>query len=507
MSLQRQRPRTSAESTAPGLTDVQLHIVAEATRIGLWSWDLRTQEVTWNQHMHTITGLDTPIDLTQWSEQLSHPDDRGELRERAAAPPQPGPLDSHLSRIVRPDGELRWVTTSGTVLVDAEGQPTTMVGATMDMTDQQKVLNRLKQAQRMETVGNLAAGVAHNFNNMLMVIGPCLESLQEEMPATRHQILQDALDATDRAASIVRQLMLIAGHRAAGAPERHSTAALVGNVTRICRRALPEEMRLTVQIIADCELSAEDGALNQILTNLILNARDALADHGSSAPEINVTVDSELRFGERWANIIVSDNGPGIPDEHQGRIFEPFFTTKAGSGTGLGLTTCQAIVQRHGGQLACRSRSGCTEFLLLLPATQAIPPQPVVQAPAESIPAETKPKVLLVDDEPSIRRMVERGLSRGGCTVSEAANRAEVEQRLADDPSPDIVLLDRTLGAESGCDMLSMLRARAPDAKILFFTGQYIEPNEAALVDGVVQKPVSAKELLRIVRNALVSSS
>lgn len=483
------------------ITEAQLRLAAEGAQLGLWSWDLVTGRVTWNARMYELTGSKRALDLETWLEELTHPDDRALAMQHSQALLAPGTFEASTTRIVRANGEIRWVLTVGEVLADERGEPCAVVGSTLDISDQQETLRQLEQTRRVETVGHLAAGIAHNFNNMLMVIAPCLETLQAEIPGGWEPTLADALHATDRASAIVRELMLISGHQSVGLRRGHVASELLRTACDMCRRAIPPEVDLTVSTIADSCIQFEDGALEQVITNLIFNARDALADQEHPAPTIEAVLDSEERSGTHWCRIHIRDNGPGIPAAIEQRIFDPFFTTKVGKGTGLGLATCQAILSRHGGQLSCDTQVGCTQFTLLLPGTHADLQCDHDATESDSeIDMNRKLCILLVDDEPAIQRVLAVSLERMDIEVSTASSGDELEALLGTHKPADAILLDRTLGTESGVNLIATLREHQPGARIYFFTGEYLSAEDETLVDGVIQKPIRTQALVEILR-------
>jgi PAS domain S-box-containing protein len=493
-----------ARSTQDTLIASELRIAAEAAKLGLWSWDLQSGQVVWNNEMHELTGYAVPLSLPDWIERLAHPDDRDRLKAATSSLGQPQ-LEPQISRIVRGGGEVRWVLMSGRVMLDPRGVPSMILGACMDVTEHQNATDRLQQAEQLASVGYITAGVAHNFNNMLMVIIPCLQTLKGAVAASEHQeLITDALDASQRAAGIVRQLMLISGQSNSVARRQRRLGEIAAEVVRLCRRAVQEGIALELEVLSDGLIECEEGAIEQVLSNLILNARDALVDGNIADPRIRLWVEREKRFGAQWVNLVIQDNGPGIPDHLTSKIFDPFFTTRTGRGTGLGLSTAQAFVSRHEGQLACRSRPGRTEFLLLLPiCSEAAAPAPEASATPAT---QERQRVLVIDDEPAVRRVVQLSLQGAGFDVISAANSEGVRNLFPLRPPADVVLLDRTLGHESGSHLVGLLRVECPNARILYFTGQHIEADDALQVDGVVQKPIGREALVQAIR-AVVGSN
>lgn len=485
----------------------KLAIALEASQIGLWSWNLRTDTVVWDRRMREMTGHDIPLNLPAWVEHLTHPDDRAEVAANADLLNRPGPLPTAVSRIIRPDGQVRWIMFQCTVRFGADGKPLSIVGASLDVTERQRLNEKLQAAERMEALGHLTAGVAHNFNNMLMVITPCLEAIEESSSEEMQEDLRDAIAATERAAEVVRQLMAFAGQRYQSKRAETRVCDLIEEVARLSRRSLKNEVSLLLDVQSRACISAAPGSIQQVLSNVVNNARDALNAAQKKHARIEIQCRDVSLFDEDWVEIVVGDNGPGVPDELRSKIFEPFVTTKNGKGTGLGLASSLAIVEQHGGQLACRPReSGGTEFLILLPALAPRARSLSVAPPEQELGVVEGIRVLIVDDELAIRRLISRALSKAGMSVTCAECADSLERVLQDSVQFDFVLLDRSLRVGHGKNLLPRLRLALPQAKVFYFTGEPVAANEANQVDGVVQKPLEVRELVEVIRAAVGQS-
>lgn len=495
-----------ASSAHRELERERLQIALEATGIGLWSLQILEGTAQWDARMKEITGQDAPPDLLPWLRRATHPDDQQVLDEILVALRRPGPLPSRPLRISRPDGTLRWLLLFGRVTTDEQGRPDAVLGGVLDVTEQQLMAERLRAAQRMEALGHLTAGVAHNFNNMLMVISPCLQQLRDAVSPEHEADVQDALCAAERAADIVRELMTFAGQQNSKEKVIRWASPLCEQTLRLSQRSFPREFCVETNLRSRAAIECAPGAIEQVLSNVIANARDALIVGEIKDPWIGIESEDLQLFGEKWVQITVSDNGPGIPEELRQKVFEPFVTTKTGKGTGLGLASSQALVQQHGGQLACKlRRGGGTAFLILLPCHDRAPEREsmvVQRKPAASV-AGT---ILIIEDEPAIRRLVSRGLGKAGFCVETAEDRKTTEDVLRHNLDINLVLLDCTLRQEQGADLLPLLRARLPRAKIYFFTGEPVFELEKAGVEGVVQKPVSLGDLITQILEALQMS-
>ena len=493
---------TAGDPRERSLRDSQrkLELAVEATGLGLWSFDVKAGVVVWDEQMHAITGYPTPLTTEGWLDTLVHPDDRATI---AASMERSHRGDFRVvpHRIVRPDGEIRWVVSHGMVVVDEAGEVTHMYGGLLDITEQQRLEEQNRRAQKLEAVGSLTAGVAHNFNNLLMAILPTLDLLGEVVPATHADLLKDATHAAQRGAELVRELMTFAGQERRASHVVESPQAFVEHAVTICRRTF--ERAANVQVRIEPELPSvlcDPGALEHALVNVLLNARDALKN-GEGTIEVvarRATEQDERRAdlgGGEWLCVEVRDDGVGVPPEVRDRIFEPFFTTKGPQGTGLGLSTVYAVVREHGGRIDFESGVRGTTFRLYLPCCDA-------SLSASTPIRDTKGLVLLIDDEPAVRRVVRTMLEVSGYRVLEADG-GEQALGLAGANAPDVVLLDRSMPGQSGPALLPELRARLPRAKVLYFTGQHIPANERRQVDGVIQKPTRIGPLVEAIERVL----
>lgn len=503
-SNQRTRPGRDFPSASG---QQKLDIAREASGVGLWHWHLPSGQVEWDERMYALTGSKKPLNLQQWIDRLAHPDDRKLLQERKEELKGSGKLPAQISRIVLPDGEIRWLLIVGTIIESDSGKPEFVVGGAVDVTEQQRLVQQLRAAQKMEALGHLTAGVAHNFNNMLMIIQPCLEEAEQAVTGELKLAVGDARSAAQRAREIVSQLMALAGQQNSEKFVLRTVEELCGSTARLCQRSFPDTIKLRLHI--DCQRSLEciDGSLEQVLGNLLLNARDALLAHTTKDPEVLMSAKEVSRFGEEWLELTVSDNGPGVPEALRTEIFEPFVTTKGNNGTGLGLATSQALIQRNGGQLAYRpSAAGGAEFLVLLPLSAKQPVGDAVDPAPQAAPVH-KGRLLIVDDEVGILGLLRRGLAQWGYEVHVASEAEAALDAASSEVNFDLILLDRSLGTATGSTLVSPLRERQPQAALLFFTGEFVTPADALLVDGVIQKPMSINALARTIADQLAQKS
>jgi len=492
------RERALAES------EQKLRIALASTKLGLWSWDVGSGEVLWDDRMHQIMGRDEALTLPEYVEQAVHPEDREAIRQGGERMMASGRFEAMPHRILRPDGEVRWMLTVGEVEPDTNGRAARLMGGNLDITEQRGLEDQLRRSQKLEAVGRLTAGVAHNFNNMLMAILPSLELLRRVVPPTHTALLDDATAASERAAEMVRKLMTFAGQRRPLPPRACDAGGLAQHLMDMCARTFDRHIGLHCSRPAEPLFVEADAAdLEQVLMNLLLNARDAVLEAQTARPRIELLAtlgDADPRGADGGGVVVlrVTDNGSGMSELAKQHAFEPFFTSKeVGQGTGLGLATSYAIVRDLGGHIEIDSTPGAgTTVTVTLPLTTA---------PAREEP-NVRPgrldakgvRVLVIDDEPLIRRLTQQVLEEAGCRVRLASDGAQalaaLERELA-----DVILLDRSMPGMPGASLLANLRRLAPRARVAYFTGEDVPAAERAAVDAVISKPIHIAELERTI--------
>jgi PAS domain S-box-containing protein len=481
-------------------SDEKLRLAIGATGVGIWSWDLKTDVVSWDDALCRIFGVPrAPASYDEFVE-LMHPDDRARVSAHVQRSAETGVYPDLEHRIVRPDGETRWLLGKASIFRDGDGNVALLIGGTFDITDRKRLDEQLVHAQKMEAIGQLSAGIAHNFNNMLAVILPSIETASERADETTADVLAGARDAALRAAAIVRELMLVAGRSRAANRKPEAIEAIVERTVRICRTTF--DPRITVDLLVAPEpplVVANAGQIEQALLNVLINARDAVQAAPEARPRaIRVRVEGS----EHELVVRVEDDGCGMDAETRRRVFEPFFTTKEiGRGTGLGLATTYAIVTDHGGSIECSSMLGLgTTFTLTFPAARALehPRERTSSAPRVAGGSE---RVLVVDDEALVRATVARTLRAAGYEVLEAADGEAALRVLATDGDTiDLVLLDESMPKLSGRGVLEGMRTRQVDVPVIAWTA-HVGVLEG--VRAVLNKPVTSATLLRTVRQVL----
>jgi PAS domain S-box-containing protein len=484
-------------------SEERLRLALEATGLGLWSLDLVTGAVEADARLRAILGQSHAVSLETYLDDIVHPDDRARLRNELGNVMVNPTWPTVTHRIVRPDGEIRWIAASGCT-VFAGGRPTRLLGGTLDITAQHNAEEQLRHAQRLDAVGRLTAGVAHNFNNLLTVITSTLDLLHRRTgEGGDRRLIDDAREAARRGSDLVRQLMTFASQRPHVERRPCDLAQIVERAVAICQRTFDRHVALDLRVAPDLPaVPCTEAEIEQIVVNLLLNARDAVLAAARPVPHIEVSLDLATRPGTQGpraplgVRLRVTDDGVGMTPDVLAHAFEPFFTTKPiGQGTGLGLATSYAIARALDGSLTATSQAGRgTTLALWLPATD----RPVEAAAPPPPPATPRSaRVLLVDDEPQLRRAVAELLAEVGFAVDVASSGDEALARLARDASFDVVLLDRSMPGARGEHFLPRLRELAPAARIALFTGQEVEPALAARVDGVIGKPIDADDLFQ----------
>jgi PAS domain S-box-containing protein len=365
-----------------------------------------------------------------------------------------------------------------------DGQPSVVRGIYRDITERKRVEEHLRRAERMQAAGKLAGGVAHEVNNMMTGVIGFSEFLLRSFDPTdpRRADVEEVIRAGTRAADVTRQLLAFTRQQFLR-PQVVEINQVVSEMEKMLRRSLGEDKQLELRLSPEAgQIRADRGQLEQVLINLVLNARDAIIGHGRVAVETgSVTLDSayaqrhggvEIPLG-RYIMLAVSDTGCGMDPDLQARIFEPFFTTKAiGQGTGLGLSTVYGIVKQSGGFVWVYSESGQgSVFKVYLPEARASRLAEAAPEPAP-VPRGGSETILVIEDEDIVRSLASRGLRDHGYTVVEARNGAEAFQYIQDHPGTvDLVISDVVMPEMGGRKLAENLAIFDPELPILFMSG------------------------------------
>ena len=445
-----------------------------------------------------------------------HADDLARVTESTMPEGRIIPFDVEF-RLVRPDGEERTVRARGFSIFDTTGEIYRFAGVAEDVTERRTLEAQIRQANKMDAIGQLASGVAHDFNNLLTVILGFGELLTSDAElATRHgKDLGEIVRAAERAAGLTRQLLAFSRQQTLHAAPL-DVNALIEDMTGMLGRLIGEHIEVALRLAPDLPMAlADPGQIEQVVMNLVVNARDAMAGGGTVTIETtaidldNSWFHEEAIMDGRYVMLSVTDTGSGMSKETQRRLFEPFFTTKPpGKGTGLGLSTAYGIVKQSKGYIWVYSELGSgTTFKVYLPRAVDVAAV-AAPRPAAVVPARASETVLLVEDEAGVRRLSKRILDQAGYRVLEAGNGDDAEKLFGlHNGTIDLVLTDVIMPGCGGPELLARLRQRAPALRVLYMSGytEQTAAHTAGIASGLpfVQKPFTAAELVRHVRDAL----
>ena len=429
-------------------------------------------------------------------------------------------------------GAERWLETVKRPLVvtDHDGaQQTQVLGVATDITVRRRAElalreseERLRQGQRMEAVGRLAGGIAHDFNNVLTAIRSYSEFLLEDLDArdSHRGDVEEINKAANRAAALTRQLLAFSRQQVLQ-PRALDLNATVGDLAPMLARLLGSNIRLETRLASTLGVvRADPGQVEQVLVNLVVNARDAMPDGGALTVETgNVTLDASQASGDAaltpgpYVMLAVSDTGIGMDRETKSQVFDPFFTTKeVGKGTGLGLATVYGIVKQSGGYVWVYSEVGQgTTFKIYLPRADAVAdadrPESAGVAPPDL--AWSNATVLLVEDDAAVRSAARRALLRAGFLLIEATDGAEALTLCPKQGGPaiDLVVTDLVMPEIGGIELAAELRSRRPGIRVLYMSGYTRDAlrRQSVLEAGAVflEKPFTPQALVNGVRTAL----
>ncbi len=425
-----------------------------------------------------------------------HPEDLARAKARAGLLEAGSVLDEELR--VGPPGKPQHAARMRLSAPRQTPEGRVMYGLLLDVTDQRRLTERLRDAQRQEGLGLLAAGVAHNFNNILSAIVPNLQRLRADAPDHLKGDLDDAWQAAQSASELVRQLSQLVRRDASPELSLVDCGALLADVLGLCRRTF--DQRIVVTSSAPGErvvVRARRSELQQMLLNLCVNARDAM-EH-ARAPSLHVAL---TRDGAQ-ACLTVTDTGSGMTEHTLRRLGEPFFTTREpGRGTGLGVATALGIVRELGGEMTWTSTLGAGScFTVRLPAPVELPnPAPSTPRPVAR-PLAGK-RVLIIDDEPLVRRSLRRLLDRAGLEVLDAPDGPTGLAVLASRHDVDAVFVDLSMPEMTGDEVLRRIRAQWPTLPVFILSGFVPDPGALGAATGIISKPFTHE----VVHDALLSA-
>ncbi|QJR35292.1 ATP-binding protein [Gemmatimonas groenlandica] len=512
------------------LNDERLQIALMSGKMGLWGYDPIAGVIEWSEQSLELLGLAGEARVMTGDRfiELIPAALRDMVREGIAKAMLGRPAHAEYT-VSKADGSTRWLYVTGTPLTDGVGPgaiPSRIIGVLADITERRLLEEQLLHSQKMEAVGTLAGGIAHDFNNLLTAMMGFAQLadqqastlVHDDAPLALRNGLRDVrtelieiMKAGERAAMLTSQLLAFS-RRQRVTPTEVDVNVAVHDIERMLQRLIGERLTLTTRTVGQpLPVMVDAGQLAQVLVNLVVNARDAMPNGGMVQVSTDLLDLAAVGDGAyagvpagAWVVLTVQDSGTGMTPEVQARIFEPFYTTKAiGDGTGLGMSTVYGIVQQAGGRLLVDSTLGVgTAVRVLLPrlAARSLPvgAPPAVERPTSEL-------ILVVEDEPGLRRLVAEILNRRGFRVRVAADGIEALEVLDGDRAlPSLVITDVVMPRLGGRGLAETMTARGILVPVLFMSGYQAGeelPDDAT--HAFVPKPFTPDTLVTKVRQLL----
>jgi PAS domain S-box-containing protein len=514
-----ERRRLHATAMALSETRERMRFALEAAAVGTWEYNVSTGTLVWSDIQERVHGV-PPGGFGGTFEAfiaLIHPEDRQRVRQevshflRASA-------DWRLEyRVAWPDGSQHWIASVGRTFHSEAGEPMRAAGVGMDVTAFKQLEEQFHQAQKMEAIGSLAGGVAHDFNNLLTIIlGYCdmLTSRNQLEPAAIEDVKEIRRAATS--ASVLTGRLLAFSRKQVLAPRVINLNEVLAGLQNMLRRLIEESVRIELRLDKGlARIKVDAGQMEQVILNLLVNARDAMPGGGALTIETaNVHLDDDylrahvgMQSGPHVL-LAVTDTGVGMGPDVLAHMFEPFFTTKSkGHGTGLGLATVYGIVKQSGGSIDVESEPGAgTTFRIYFPVSSEVP----TVMPGKTVAPDLRGSetVLVVEDEPTLRGLDQNILEQYGYRVLVAADVAEALKTCArHDQHIDVVVSDVVLSDGSGRTIGDWVLQHRAGTRVIYMSGY---TDDAIVRHGILnpdtmflQKPFTPAELVRKVREIL----
>jgi PAS domain S-box-containing protein len=499
-------------------SEASLREAQRIARLGNWEWNVTANALHWSDEVYSIFGVAKHEFGSTYDSFLErvHPADRPKVEQAVTESLKSGKPYSIEHRIVRRDGEGRIVREQAEVFRDQTGKILRLVGTVQDITEQKRIEAEFLRAQRMDGIGAIAGGMAHDLNNALAPILMGIQLIRKKVsePDVR-QMLTVMETNTHRSADMVRQVLTFARGRD-GERELLELGRLLREMENILRQTMPKSIGVQTLVPSDLwPVLGNATQLHQALLNLCVNARDAMPSGGKltlAADNLELSAEEATDIPHSrpgsFVMLLVSDTGTGIAPEFLPRIFDAFFTTKEpGKGTGLGLSTIARIVRNHEGFLSVKSELGVgTSFEIYLPRAEVVT---AGQGTAVVEPLAIKPGrgelILFVDDDRSVREMVAPTLTEQGYRIVTAANGAEaLALLLAHEQEVRLVLTDVAMPVMDGLEMNRKLHSRHPNVPVVLMSGTFeAEKDVLPAVVAFLTKPFRLEQLLSVIAEAL----
>jgi two-component system, cell cycle sensor histidine kinase and response regulator CckA len=499
-------------------SEERLKLALAAAQMGVAEYDFACGRVIFSESFAQLLGYepDAVTETFEWFLSHVHSDDRA-LVNAAFVTATGGASIPELSyRVIRRDGMVRWWTTRATVAAGADDRPRRIIALCADVTERRELEEHVRQAMKLEAIGQLAGGVAHDFNNLLTVITGYAETLLGALDPGDPNVADvvEIRRAAERAAMLTQQLLAFSRKQVLR-PEPVDANEIVRDISTMIGRLISAKIDFRVTV-GDMPLTviADRGQVEQVLLNLAVNARDAMPDGGVLEVATRLADVTEARARElypmrpgRYVLLSVCDSGTGMTPEVRARVFEPFFTTKPlGEGTGIGLSTVYGIVKQSGGFIFVESTPGHgTAFDIYLPHSDA---STADTAAAAAVVAHEASTVLLVDDYRRVRELARKVLTRQGYRVLAASSGSEALDIAREySGSIDVLLTDVVMPGMSGPDLARRLQQVRPRMSVLYMSGYAADtlgaPGIADHGAALLEKPFTPAALAHKVREVL----
>ena len=497
----------------------RLALAQQAGKTGIFEWNIRSNQVTWSAEIEALYGVsrgDFDGSYDRWMTTI-HSDDRSRVEQELWRSVTVGSGFNSEFRIAHPNG-TRWITVKSSIFNGEDGKPLRLLGIHLDITEKKQLEAQFLQAQRLESLGALASGIAHDLNNILTPIlatGQLLPITLDTVDQHSQQLINTLNCSARRGIKLVQQILSFA-QDSSSITSVISLGELLAEINQIVQQTLPQSIDVCLEVPADLWLvKGNDTQLHQIFMNLCVNARDAMPMGGTlrvSAKNLLIDDSYLLMHGDATRGphvmVTVADTGTGIAPDIRDRIFEPFFTTKAASqGTGLGLAAVLNIVKSHGGFIDMQTTVGeGSQFHVCLPAdpnSVSVPPSSIEMLRGR------QEVILVVDDDPAICKVIQLSLETYGYQALIAHDGLGAIAMLAEHRSlVRCILIDLMMPDMDGQTAIPLLQRLQPEVCVIAMTGAIlpIQPDLAISelsLDGMLNKPFTTHDLLILLRQVL----